>query len=92
MKLDKTELSEVSGGFSELNESLPTAGLDIKCPKCGTGTDESFSKSVLYDPDLGSVEYRCKCGCSFVCYQGRVHMKDDFIALCKANKINYRFC
>lgn len=85
------DLDKIAGGFAEENRGLPTAGMNIKCPKCGASSPSSFSKSALYDPSIGSVEYRCKCGCSFVCMNGHVIPKQDFTALCHKKGINYKF-
>jgi DNA-directed RNA polymerase subunit M/transcription elongation factor TFIIS len=91
MKLDDKELDSINGGFSEQNKRLPTAGMRIVCPKCHSKRAAAFSKSALFDPELKSVEYRCKCGCSFVCFGGNVFLKDDWLSLCKSKGLKYSF-
>ena len=91
MAINEKELEQVSGGFSETNKGLPTQGMNIVCPKCHSSNAASFSQAALYDRNIGSVEYKCKCGCSFVCYQGQVLMKKDWLALCSAKGISYGF-
>ena len=90
-KLNVTELDGVVGGFREDNIQLPTEGMEIVCPKCNNKDGKSFAPSALYDPKIGSVEYRCKCGCKFVCYKGKVILRDDWDALCKLKGISYNF-
>lgn len=91
MKLDDKALDSISGGFSEQNKGLPTAGMRIECPNCHSKRARSFAKGALYDPELKSVEYSCKCGCNFVCYGGSVILKKDWLALCDAKGLKYGF-
>ena len=90
-KLNKDDLAAVAGGFQEVNKDLPTKGLNIKCPKCGSSKGDSFLKGALYDDSIGSVQYQCRCGCAFVVYKSRVILKNDFIKLCKDKGISYPF-
>lgn len=90
-KLDFTELDNVTGGFAEENQGLPTSGMSIVCPACHTSDKDAFAGSVLYDPSIGSVEYHCRCGCKFVCYQGQVIQRQEWDALCKQKGIKYTF-
>ena len=89
--LDMNQLDHVVGGFAEASEGLPTAGMEIACPSCNNSDKNYFSQSALYDPDIGSVEYRCSCGCKFVCYKGKVILREEWDALCKQKGINYKF-
>lgn len=89
--LDLFELNNVTGGFAEANPGLPTAGKKIKCPKCHTTEKSKFSKSVFYDPKLGSVEYMCGCGCKFVCYHNKVYLHDEWKQICNSKGIKYGF-
>lgn len=89
--LNEKELEKVTGGFQETNKSLPTRGLNIICPACHSTKAHSFSKSALYDDKLGTVEYQCKCGCSFVISHGKAIKKNDFLNLCKQKGIAYPF-
>ena len=89
MRLD--ELDNVQGGFSEANKGLPTKGMDIVCPECHSRSADSFSDNALYDDKIGSVEYQCKCGCRFICYGGQVIKRADWLKLCDAKGISYRF-
>lgn len=84
-------LEQVTGGFQETNQGLPTNGLNIVCPACHSSKANSFSKSALYDSKLGTVEYQCKCGCSFVISHGKAIKKNDFLNLCKQKGIAYPF-
>jgi lysyl-tRNA synthetase class I len=90
-KLDFNDLENVAGGFEERNIGLPTVGMEIVCPKCHKKDPDSFAASALYDPNLQSVEYRCSCGCKFVCSHGKVILREDWDALCKQKGINYPF-
>lgn len=89
--IDFNELEAVNGGFNEANSDLPTSGLNIVCPKCHSRNASSFSPNALYDKKLGTVEYQCKCGCSFVVSHGKAIIKNDFLSLCDAKGINYSF-
>lgn len=90
-KMDLNDLDRVNGGFEELNEKLPTEGMEIVCPNCHRKDKNAFAKSALYDPGIGSVEYRCGCGCSFVCYHGKVILRKDWDTLCAEKGIKYVF-
>lgn len=90
-KLNLDSLDDVVGGFSEQNPGLPTKGMNIKCPRCHSDGAKSFAEGALYDPNIGSVEYKCKCGCQFVCMHGKVILKDDFLDLCNKKGITYTF-
>lgn len=89
--IDDFELDSVNGGFAEENRGLPTAGMNIVCPKCGSKQATSFQSNVLYEPKLGSVEYQCKCGCRFVCYKGKVILRKNWDELCERKGIEYPF-
>ena len=57
------ELGDVAGGYTELDESLPTYNYWIQCPVCYAG--ESGDISIIY---IGAnhVKYQCnECGCIF---------------------------
>ncbi|MBR0409393.1 MAG: hypothetical protein IJI25_00095 [Eubacterium sp.] len=90
-KLNMDDLDQVAGGFVEENIGISTGGMSIVCPNCQNADKGGFSVSVLYDPELESAEYKCKCGCSFVCYRGNVILKEDWIAECKKNNYVYPF-
>ena len=90
-KISDDELDEVVGGFGEANSALNTAGMNIICPSCSSSSPNSFSKQVLHDPKTGSLEYRCKCGCRFVCYEGYVIPLDSWISRCAAEGYKYPF-
>jgi len=89
--LKDADLGDVNGGFKEQNKILPTVGMNIVCPKCKTSDPSAFAGAALFDPNLDSVEYHCKCGCKFVCYKNQVILRKDFDDLCKANGIKYGF-
>ena len=89
--LNLNELDHVVGGFAEASEGLPTAGMEIVCPRCYNDNKNYFAQSALYDPQIGSVEYRCSCGCKFVCYEGQVILRDKWDALCDRKGIHYVF-
>ena len=89
--LNDLELDSVNGGFAEENRGLPTAGMNIVCPKCGSKQALSFHNNVLYEPKIGSVEYACKCGCRFVCYKGKVILRKKWDDLCVRKGIHYPF-
>ena len=88
-KLSEEELLEVAGGFTETNRGLSTFGYEIKCPDCGAMSADSFEAGAWQDKKMNSVEYHCNCGCRFVCYDGYVIKKDNWINLC--NKKGYRY-
>ncbi len=90
-KLNDHEMDQVVGGFQEQNKGLPTNGMNIECPNCHSKEANSFAGSALYSPQIGSVEYHCKCGCQFVCYKDKVILKDDWLALCKNKGLAYEF-
>ena len=90
-KLDFSDLEQVAGGFEERNSALPTLGMEIYCPKCSKKDPDSFADSALYEPNLQSVEYKCSCGCRFVCCQGKIILREDWDVLCKDKGINYPF-
>lgn len=90
-KLNMNDLEKINGGFKEENKGLPTYGKEIVCPKCKSKLPASFVNGALYDPKIGSVEYTCHCGCSFVCYQDQVILKNDWLSLCKDKGISYVF-
>ncbi|MCR4908330.1 MAG: hypothetical protein K5985_05810 [Lachnospiraceae bacterium] len=75
MIINDKELENVSGGVRE-EADIPTKGKSIVCPVCEHG--DRIKKKALYDPDLGSVQYECKCGAKFVYYGNSVIMYDDF--------------
>ncbi len=83
INLPDETLETVVGGFREDNKNLATYGMDIVCPMCHNSAANKFSDMVFQDPVMNSVEYRCKCGCSFVCYGGSVILKSDWIKKCK---------
>ena len=86
MKITDEELESVNGGFKE-TASLPTKGMNIKCPVCGNS--KNFG-NALFDQKVGSVEYHCNdCGQDFVCYERQVILKNNWIGLC--NKKNYSY-
>jgi DNA-directed RNA polymerase subunit M/transcription elongation factor TFIIS len=91
MKIEDKELDSINGGFSEQNKGLPTVGMSIECPRCHSKKAASFAKGALFDPEIKSVEYRCKCGCNFVCYGGNVLLKKDWLNLCKSKGLKYSF-
>lgn len=91
MKMRDDELENISGGFEEKNKALDTYGMEIKCPSCGNTKKERFSPVAFKDPKTGSVEYRCNCGCAFVCYEKQVILKQDWIDKCKEKKYTYPF-
>ena len=85
-------MEQVSGGFRENNSKLGTAGMSIRCPACGASSAENFRGSVLQDPKTGSVEYHCnQCGTDFICYDGYVVKKKDWISMCKKKNHAYPF-
>jgi len=90
-KLDLEALDQVTGGFEEENVLLPTEGMEIICPVCKNKDKDSFAPSALYDPKIGSVEYRCKCGAKFVCYHGKVILRQDWDDLCRKKGMKYGF-
>ena len=90
-KLDLFELENISGGFQETNPDLPTNKMNIVCPKCHSTHVNSFMPDVLFAKNLGTVEYQCKCGCSFVVSHGQVILKKDFLNLCHDKGIDYPF-
>lgn len=90
-KLNDQELTNIAGGFGETNRALPTYGMNITCPQCKSSDAASFTKKVLVDPSMGSVEYQCKCGCSFVCYNGYVISKAAWITKCNEKNYAYPF-
>ena len=90
-ELNEEELNRVSGGFMETNTALATAGMNIKCPSCGNIAKGGFAKQVLHDKKMGSVEYKCSCGESFVCYDGMVIRKNDWIGMCGKKGYSYPF-
>ena len=88
LKISDDELESINGGFKE-TASLPTKGMNIKCPKCGNST--SFG-NALFDKKIGSVEYHCgSCGTDFICYDGQVVLKNNWISLCNTKKYSYPF-
>ena len=88
MKISDDELESINGGFKE-TASLPTKGMNIKCPICGNS--KSFG-NALFDQKVGSVEYHCnECGQDFVCYDNQVVLKNNCIALCNKKKYAYPF-
>ena len=90
-KMNLQDLDKVNGGFEEQNGNLPTAGMEIVCPNCHKKDQNAFAKSVLFDPEIGSVEYRCSCGCRFVCFKGKVILRKDWDDLCAKHGIKYVF-
>ena len=90
-KLSDEELDNVAGGFREGNKALDTYGKEIKCPSCKQSRRDGFDPRAFKDPKTGSVEYRCKCGTAFICYEGNVILKDDWIRKCKEKGYNYPF-
>lgn len=91
-RLSDEELHKVSGGFREDNIELKgiSYGMNIKCPICGEERKEGFYNGVYVDPVMRSAEYRCKCGCAFICYQNNVIMLDDWIVECNKHNHSYR--
>ena len=88
MKISDDELESISGGFKE-TASLPTKGMNIKCPQCPN--TKNFG-NALFDQKIGSVEYHCnECGTDFVCYDGQVVLKNNWISLCNSKKYKYAF-
>ncbi len=85
------ELDSVVGGFREGNRALSTAGLNIICPSCEASDSGSFSPQVMQDAKTGSVEYKCKCGCQFVVYEGNVIPKAKWVKLCRSKNYSYPF-
>ncbi len=83
-RLNDDELNNISGGVREDNPDLPTWGYDIHCPDCKiTGRKEEIDRHVFYDPQMDSVEYRCKtCNTKFICYKKNVILKDAWIQEC----------
>ncbi|MBO6132969.1 MAG: hypothetical protein J6P05_01385 [Lachnospiraceae bacterium] len=90
-KLSDDFLEDVNGGFQETNPALATSGLEIACPNCHSTNKADFSKSALMDNKTKSVEYHCKCGASFVCYDGYTIPKSNWISLCKKKDYSYPF-
>ena len=90
-EMDLMDLENISGGFRETNPGLPTNNMNIVCPKCHSTQAASFNSNALFDKGLGTVEYQCKCGCSFVVSNGQAILKKDFLSLCKDKGISYPF-
>lgn len=89
LKLSDDELEDIAGGFKETSKGLATFGFNIKCPSCGATSASSFDAGAWQDKKMKSVEYHCNCGCQFVCYDGYVIKKADWLNLC--NKKGYKY-
>ena len=92
MLLSDDELAQVSGGFREDNIELKgiSYGMNITCPQCGEDRKAGFYNGVYVDTVMGSAEYRCRCGCTFVCYQNNFITLDDWITECNRHHYSYR--
>lgn len=91
-RLGNVELNEISGGFREDNVKLMgiSYGMNIVCPSCGEDKKVGFYDGVYVDPKIESAEYRCRCGCAFVCYKGSIHMMDEWLEKCDQHGYSYR--
>lgn len=83
IQLDDSMLDAVSGGTG-------SAGADsgIKCPNCNSDS----VNFIFRDPNTGSIEYACICGCQFVYYKGNTVLKSKWIELCKKRDYIYTNC
>ncbi|MCR4891099.1 MAG: hypothetical protein K5989_02800 [Lachnospiraceae bacterium] len=89
--LTDDQLEHINGGFGEL-ASGGTKGMNIVCPSCAASNKSDFSNKVLKDAKTGSLEYKCnKCNTSFICYDGYVILKSDWINLCNKKGHKYPF-
>lgn len=90
-RIDDSELENINGGWKETNKKLATFGKEIVCPSCGASKKVQFEDIALQDDKTKSVEYHCRCGCQFVCYDDCVILKSDWINKCNSKDYSYPF-